>query len=184
MQPDAEPDTEPEIEIVRRLVLLRHAKAEPGGQTTDELRPLALAGRRQSQRVGVALAEHGLVPDLVLCSTAIRARQTWDLVRGGLGAGEPELLVSEMLYEAGIAGVLTQIREVPAQVRTVLVVGHEPIMSAVAGGLAGEGSDAAAVARLHIGMSTATFAVLEFTGSWTALDRSAARLVAVVAPVD
>ena len=175
--------TELDPDVVRRLVLLRHAKAEPGGQKTDELRPLALAGRRQSQRVGVALAEQGLIPDLVLCSSAIRARQTWELVRSGLGSAEPELLVSEMLYEAGTVGVLAQVREVADDVRTVLVVGHEPIMSAVAGGLAGEGSDAAAIARLHVGMSTATFAVLEFVGSWMELDSGGARLVAVVVPV-
>lgn len=166
----------------RRLVLLRHAKAEHGGRQADELRPLALAGRRQSVRVGAALMERDLIPELVLCSAAVRARQTWELVRGGLGDVEPELLVTDVLYEAGVAEVLAQVREVDDRVRTVLVVGHEPTMSSVAAVLAGEGSDEVAVARVHVGISTGTFSVLELDSPWSELERGAARLRAVVSP--
>ena len=172
------------MDRTRRLVLLRHAKAEPGGREVDELRPLALNGRRQSLRVGVALTERDLVPELVLCSSAVRARQTWELVRSGLGDVEPELLVSDGLYEAGVAGVLAQVREVDDRVRTVLVVGHEPIMSTVAAAIAGDGSDDAAIARVQAGISTGTFAVLELDGPWTELDRGGARLRTVVSPTD
>ena len=63
-----------------RLVLLRHAKAERGLDVPDAQRPLTVHGRRQSAEVGTALAAAGLVPDLVLCSSSVRTRQTWELV--------------------------------------------------------------------------------------------------------
>ncbi|QTE30740.1 SixA phosphatase family protein [Pengzhenrongella sicca] len=167
---------------IRRLVLLRHAKAESGGREADELRPLALAGRRQSTRVGASLAAADLIPELVLCSSAVRARQTWELVRIGLGDVESELVVLDSLYEAGVAEVLAQVREVDERVRTVLVVGHEPTISAVAVALASEQSDEDATMHVETGVSTATYAVLELAGTWAELARRSARLVAVVAP--
>ena len=168
----------------RRLVLLRHAKAEPGGRGSDARRALALAGRRQCARVGAALLGRGLVPDVVLCSSAVRTRQTWDLVRGGLGGVSPVVDVSDELYGAGLIEVLDKVREVDDGYRTVLVVGHEPMMSAVAATLAGDGSDAAAVEHARGGISTASFCVLEVDGPWSGLARGTARLDAVVAPTD
>ncbi|RYV50540.1 SixA phosphatase family protein [Pengzhenrongella frigida] len=166
----------------RRLVLLRHAKAEPGGREADALRSLALAGRRQCLRVGGALIERDLVPDLVLCSAAVRTRQTWDLVRGALGGAEPVVEISDLLYEAGVAEMVGQVRGIGDGVRTVLVVGHEPTVSAVAATLAGAHSDKSAVAHVRAGMSTGTFCVLDVAGPWSELERGAARLRAVVAP--
>ncbi|NMR20762.1 histidine phosphatase family protein [Cellulomonas fimi] len=168
----------------RRLVLLRHARAEQGGRDVDELRPLALEGRRQSTRVSAALVEHGLVPDLVLCSSAVRTRQTWELVRNGLGGAKPEAVVTDALYEAGPGDVLAQVREVDPGVRTLLVVGHEPTVSTLAALLAGPGSDDAGVARVRAGISTASFVVLEVDVDWSGLDRAGAVLRAVVSPKD
>lgn len=173
-----------ETDRTRRLVLLRHAKAERAGHGADELRPLTLNGRRQCVRVGAALAEHDLIPELVLCSSAVRARQTWELVRGGLRGVEPEVLITDDLYHAGVAEVLAQVGDVDERVRTVLVVGHEPTMSAVAAVLAGDGSDDAAVAHVRDGLSIATFAVLELDGHWTDLERGTVRLHAVVSGKD
>lgn len=166
----------------RRLVLLRHAKAEDAGRDVDELRPLALAGRRQALRVGTALAARDLIPEVVLCSSAVRARQTWELLRGGLGDVAPEVLVLDALYEAGVAGVLGQVRQVDERVRTVLVVGHEPTISTVAVVLAGDGSDETSTAQVDLGVSTGTYVVLELAGTWAELDRGTAQLTEVVRP--
>ena len=170
-----------ENDRIRRLVLLRHAKAEHGGQP-DELRPLALTGRRQCVRVAAALTGHDLIPELVLCSSAVRARQTWELVRAGLGDVEPEVVVTDNLYQAGVAEILAQLRDVDERVRTVLIVGHEPTMSTVASALAGDGSDDAAVAQVRDGMPTGGVAVLELGGHWGDLERGHARLHAVISP--
>lgn len=171
-------------DAVRRLVLLRHAKAEAGGRAGDQVRPLALAGRRQCIRIAGALTGHDLVPEFVLCSSAVRTLQTWVLVRGGLGHTEIDLQVSDGLYQGGAAEVLTALRAIDPAVRTVLVVGHEPTMSALAAALAGPGSGDAAVAQVRAGMSTGAFAVLELDGAWNDLARGAARLREVISPRD
>ena len=119
----AEPTTTPS----RRLVLLRHAKAEPASELPDESRPLALRGRDQAGKVGAALVASGLVPDAVLVSGALRTRQTWDLVRKHLG--EPAVAYTDDLLGAMPRGVLALVRELDPAARTVLVIGHEPAMA-------------------------------------------------------
>ncbi|MCA5893461.1 histidine phosphatase family protein [Isoptericola sp. NEAU-Y5] len=170
---------------VRRLVLLRHAKAEPGrGVVTDDQRPLALTGRKQASRVGMALTAARLVPDLALVSSALRTRQTWDLASAHLdGAADVVLQVRDELYESSVKDVVALLRDVPDHVRTVLVVGHEPTMAATAAHLAGEGSDDAALAQVRVGVPTATYSVLESADlPWSGWGRSAVRLVHVGRP--
>ena len=171
-------------DAVRRLVLLRHAKAEAGGRAGDQVRPLALTGRRQCIRIAGALTGHDLVPELVLCSSSVRTLQTWVLVRGGLGHAEIELQVSDGLYQGGAAEVVTALHGIDDAVRTVLVVGHEPTMSRLAAALASPDSGEAALATVRSGMSTGAFAVLEVAGAWHDLARGAARLTEVVSPRD
>jgi phosphohistidine phosphatase len=152
---------------VRRLVLLRHAKAEPGaGGVDDVLRPLALNGRRQAVRVGGALRDTGLVPDRVLCSSALRTRQTWELLSAHLGDVDPDVLVSDDLYAADVTDVLDLVRSTDSRVRTLLVVGHEPTMAATASHLADPSSDGGALAQVRVGVPTATYSVLESATAW------------------
>ncbi|WP_454043657.1 SixA phosphatase family protein [Cellulosimicrobium sp. Marseille-Q8652] len=150
----------------RRLVLLRHAKAERAGAVDDVLRPLRLDGRRQAGRVGAALREGGLVPDRVLCSSALRTRQTWDLLAAHLGDVRPDVTVTDALYVADVADVLELLRQTDPRVRTLLVVGHEPTMAATASYLADPASDGGALAQVRVGVPTATYSVLESDAAW------------------
>ncbi|AEG44149.1 histidine phosphatase family protein [Isoptericola variabilis] len=169
---------------VRRLVLLRHAKAEPVRDTgTDAERPLALKGRRQASGVGMALTAAGLVPDLALVSSALRTRQTWDLARAHLDGVDAVVEVRDELYEASVGDVLDLVRAVDPDVGTVLVLGHEPTMAATAAYLAGPGSDDAALAQVRVGVPTATYSVLESAEHpWSEWGKGAARLVHVGRP--
>lgn len=167
---------------VRHLVVLRHAKAEPGGLVEDHLRTLALEGRRQAAVVGASLREAGLVPDLVLCSSAVRTRQTWDLVRNALGADVEHVEVSDALYEAGARELLELVRGVDPDARTVLLVGHEPTVSQAAALLAGPGSDETAQLRVRTGVPTASYSVLATDVAWSALEPDGARLLRLVTP--
>lgn len=169
---DAEPvtsETSP-----RRLLLLRHAKAEHPDLIPDIQRPLSLVGRKQSSRVGAAVAADDLVPDLVLCSSSVRTRQTWDLVRSSLGA-DPDVRYLDDLYYAGSSALVELVRAVPADVRTVLVVGHEPTMSQAAVLLAGPDSDPATLERVRVGVPTASWSLLEVAG-WDTLASGTAAL--------
>lgn len=163
---------------VRRLVLLRHAKAEAGG--VDEQRPLALAGRRQCPAVGAGLVDRGLLPGRVLVSSAVRTRQTWDLVRGSLGEVDAEVRITERLYLAGAEEVLALVGEVPDDVTTVLVVGHEPTMSATAAVLARTGADLGPQ-DVRTGLPTAGYAVVQLP-SWADVAPGSGTLLEVVRP--
>ncbi len=159
----------------RRLVLLRHAKAEPAGAGPDHGRPLALRGREQAAEVGLTLTSSGLVPDVVLCSSALRTRQTWDLVAGRLAAA-PSVTFDDALYELTVRELLARVRDLPVAVRTVLVVGHEPTMGAASAFFAGPGSDAGAVSLVRVGLPTGGYGLLEADAAWSDWDRGAASL--------
>lgn len=164
-----------------RLVLLRHAKAEHGMDVPDVRRPLTARGRRQSAEVGTALAAAGLVPDLVLCSSSLRTRQTWELARATLGA-DPPVRYADELYDAGVDQVIAAVRAADEAAGVVLVVGHEPAMSRTAAALAALGSDEASYARIQLGVPTASWSVLAPFGPWADLDRGSARLLRLGVP--
>ncbi|WP_426595447.1 SixA phosphatase family protein [Cellulomonas sp. McL0617] len=159
----------------RQLVLLRHAKAEHPERMEDIQRPLSLVGRRQAGRVGAALAADGLVPDLVLCSSSVRTRQTWELARSTLGA-TPDVQFVEAIYYAGPRELLEAVQGVPDDVRTLLVVGHEPTMSHAAAGLAGPDSDPTTLARVRVGVPTASWSLLAVGTTWADLTPGSATL--------
>jgi phosphohistidine phosphatase len=163
------------VTTTHRLVLLRHAKAEHGLSVPDHDRPLTVRGRRQSGQVGTDMAAAGVVPDLVLCSSSVRTRQTWELLRATLHA-DPAVAYSHELYGAGVDQLLGLVHEVDEGVGTVLVVGHEPTMSHTATALAGLGSDEATYGRVRLGVPTAAWTVLTPTGLWRDLTRASARL--------
>lgn len=168
-------------DTARTLVLLRHAKSGYPGGVGDHERPLADRGRRDAPVVGAWLAGQGLRPDLVLCSDAVRARQTWDLASAALG-GDLTTRLEPRLYETSADAVLDLLAELPDDVRTLLVVGHQPATSDVAAALAGEGSDGDALARLRAKFPTAGVAVLRLDRPWTSLAAGACRLESFTVP--
>src|SRR5215470_1494252 len=168
----------------RTLVLLRHAKsAWPG--VPDHERPLARRGQRDAPVMGRWLRAAGYVPDLVLCSTARRARETWQLAQAELGAA-PQVRFSGDVYEAGPAELIGLARETASSVRVLLIVGHNPAMEELALDLAsGEGPAAAeALNRMRAKFPTAAVAVLDVTGGWAGLSRENTRLACFVTPRD
>jgi len=163
----------------RRLVLLRHAKATQSYTGSDALRALTEVGHAQSAWVGRSLLGAGLVPELALVSSAVRTQETWQHLADAFDP-LPEADQRDELYSAGPGTVLEVVRGVDERIRTVLVVGHEPTISRTAALLASEASDSALVARVELGVPTATYAVLELPGPWADLDPGSADLVDVV----
>jgi phosphohistidine phosphatase len=141
--------------------LLRHAKSSlrEAGQKDHE-RPLAPRGRKAAPQMGVVLRERGLIPELVLCSTALRTRQTWELVQEALGTPVTTSFM-DRLYDAGPAQLLTVIRGVEEGIRHLLLVGHNPGLQELALQLAGSGSEAD-LDRLRNNLPTAGFVRLAF----------------------
>lgn len=163
------------------LILLRHAKSDWSDPTlADHDRPLAARGRDAAPRMGAWLKAHGPMPDLVLCSTAIRARQTLALVLEALGAA-PETRFDRGLYLSGGAGVLARLRRTPDEAETVLLVGHNPDLEQLARRLAATG-DETARARLAEKYPTAGLAVIELPVERWAEAGPGGRLVAFETP--
>ncbi|MGH3273132.1 MAG: SixA phosphatase family protein [Streptosporangiaceae bacterium] len=177
----------------RKLVLLRHAKSS-WPDVPDQERPLARRGVRDAPAVGRWLRMAGHSPDLVLCSTAHRAQQTWQLAATEL-PDRPAVLWDERVYQASAAGLLNLIRQVPPETRILLVVGHDPAIPGLArmlaaGAMPGVPADPAAspapgaLDRLSGKFPTAAAAVLDVTVAWPDLGPGQARLEAFVTPHD
>jgi phosphohistidine phosphatase len=173
----------------RRLILLRHAKSAWPDDVPDHDRPLAPRGRRDAPAAGRWLRKSGYsdyVPDRVLCSTAKRARETWQLAEEKLGA-HPPAEFEDRVYGASPADLLALVRLTSADVRTLLIVGHEPTMRELALELAREptgDAEAEALGRVQAKYPTASIAVLSFSDRWAKLGPGLARLTDFATPSD
>ncbi|MFI6108749.1 SixA phosphatase family protein [Streptomyces sp. NPDC051310] len=168
------------VDTPRRIVLLRHAKAD-WPQVSDHERPLADRGRKDAPVAGRRLAETGITFDLALCSTAVRTRETWKLAVHELPQ-RPRTVYEERLYEASLGDLIALLNETSDDVNDLLVIGHNPGMHALADALAGraEGDTLARMSRG--GFPTSAFAVVEFTGSWKSVEHGVGTLTAYWAP--
>lgn len=166
-----------------RLLLLRHAKSSwDDPELADHDRPLAPRGRRAAKALRRYARDEGLDPQLVLCSSAARAAETWKAIRDGI-AGDPDVEVSDSLYEAGAGDLLARLRGVPEAVECVLLVGHNPSMEQLAGELSGPG-DPKALAAMTSKYPTGGLAQLSFDGPWAGLSPGGAHLDSFVVPRD
>ncbi|MET7737547.1 histidine phosphatase family protein [Streptomyces sp. NPDC005402] len=165
----------------RRLVVLRHAKSVWPEGIADHERPLGPRGHRDAPEAGRVLAACDLLPDLTLCSTAVRARHTWDLASAQWGTPPPVRLAPE-LYGADVPQLLAAVRETPPEVVTLLLVGHNPGLEELVLTLAGDGLDDAQ-AQVRMKFPTSAIAVLAWHGtSWRALEPGTALLTSVMVP--
>lgn len=168
------------VDVSRRIVLLRHAKAD-WPDVADHDRPLADRGRKDAPVAGDWLASRRIDFDLTLCSTAVRTRETWKLVAPRL-RHRPKTVYEERLYEASPGEIIAVLNEVSDECASLLVVGHNPSVHQVGEVLAGA-AEAEAGARLkERGFPTAAAAVLTFDGSWKSLQPGSAELVDYWAP--
>lgn len=165
------------------LLLLRHAKsAWDRPNAADHDRDLAPRGVRAAERIGLEIARLGM-PELVLCSTALRARRTWELA-GAAGGVAPPCQFLRNLYLAEPDTLLRLIREQPASVRRLMVVGHNPGMHALATALAGSGCETD-LSALASKLPTGSMVAIAFDGAdWAGVDGGVGRLLAFIRPRD
>ncbi|WP_329624226.1 histidine phosphatase family protein [Streptomyces sp. NBC_01255] len=170
------------VDTPRRIVLLRHAKADWSDESDHE-RPLAERGRADAPVAGRRLAGTGIGFDLALCSTAARTRETWKLAVHELPE-RPKTVYEDRLYEASLGELIALLNETSEDVDDLLVIGHNPGMHALAEALAGE-ADGELLTRMNrSGFPTSAYAVLGFNGSWKSLEHGTARLVDFWTPHD
>ena len=169
---------------MRTLLLLRHAKSSwENAGLADVDRPLAPRGRRVAPLMARRMVEQGWVPDLVLCSQALRVRQTWQLMAPLLGEAIP-CKTLRSLYPGAPSRLLMALHRAPPEAGTLLLIGHNPGLEMLATDLCGRGSEQA-LARMSAKFPTAGLAVIRFDGDdWSDLASGGGRLEAFVRPKD
>lgn len=159
---------------MKTLYLIRHAHAEPEGpQLADRDRPLSLRGQRDAAAMGLRLAAAGRVPERLLCSPALRTRQTAQALTEALGLAPGALVVDEGLYASSPEELLAAAGKTDADLDSVAVVGHNPECSELL----------ARFAPGAPGMPPGAVAVLEFDlPTWNDLGRHPPKRVEQMQP--
>lgn len=164
----------------KQLFVLRHAKSswdDPGLE--DHERPLAPRGRQAVKVLAEHLRTNDIHPVQVLCSTARRTRETLDGVDP-----DGERLIEPELYGASAEGLLERLHQVPAEVDSVMLIGHNPAVQLLVLRLAGgtNSGDEANIDQVRDKFPTGGLATLAFDGGWDKLAPGRAELVAFVRP--
>lgn len=157
----------------RTLILLRHGKSDYPGGARDYDRPLAHRGQAEAEAAGEWLRANQPPIDAVICSAAVRTRET--LAATGITA---PVNYAEQIYDASPGEILAEINEASPQASTLLVIGHAPGIPSLATRLAGEQSDPGASEELATKFPTSALAVLTFAGDWSDLGPGEAALTA------
>ncbi|HLN79017.1 MAG TPA: histidine phosphatase family protein [Nocardioidaceae bacterium] len=149
----------------RTLILLRHAKSDWSGDAADIARPLAKRGRRQAPESGRWLNANIAGIDLAIVSPASRAQSTWDLVAAELDA-PPPTRIDDRVYAASGVDLLGVVQELPEDIDTVVLVGHNPGLEELVARLTGE----------PVPLPTSAIAVIAMPGSWVTAGHTSAAL--------
>ena len=167
---------------MRRLLLFRHAKAErsePGME--DRARRLMERGQKDAATVGAYMASHALIPDSVMASPSKRTQETWKFAASALKP-TPTATPMEGLYNATAQDILGIIKAAPAAAHSLLILGHNPGLHAVALLLVASG-DIETRERLREKMPTCGLAIIDFAfDDWAKLHPQSGRLERFVTP--
>lgn len=166
---------------MKRLHLLRHAKSAWNDAALDDHdRPLAPRGRSAAKALALRLAQRRIHPQLVICSTATRARQTLSLIADAVE--EAQTVYEPRLYHASLEALRHRVSELPDDCDEVLMVGHNPGLQDLAVDLAEPGP-----LRDRIAVKLPTGALVTITGmvdTWDELSAGRGTLTDLVLPRD
>lgn len=167
---------------MRRLMLLRHAKSDwPSAPIGDHERPLSARGRDAAPKMGAYMARQGLAPDLTLCSTSVRTRQTYEHIAAALQS-RADVMFDPRLYHAAPELMIEVIRETRPDTHALLLIGHNPGMQELAELLIVSG-DSDLRQRVVEKFPTCALAVIDFPlDDWCELQPRTGRIDRFVTP--
>jgi phosphohistidine phosphatase len=168
---------------MKTVTLFRHAKSgEKGNPHIDDFdRPLADRGLKTAPKVGVAIRDRGIRPNLILCSPSVRTRQTLTLAAAGAWDNPPKLRYDQNLYEATASTMLKMLESLPEDVAHVMIVGHNPGLQDLAAALAPAGTEARQ--QFKEKLPTAAVASFDFDAEeWKDLEAGTGHLRTYIAP--
>jgi phosphohistidine phosphatase len=157
---------------MKKILIMRHAKSDWADSSLADIeRPLNERGRREAPVMGEELKKLGLMPDMIISSPAVRARQTAQLVVQYLGF-EGDIIFSDYLYFGKLISVIDVLKDLPEKCNTVLIFGHNPTWEELVHKLSGKPHE----------MSTAAVAVLNFDKKWHELSGSSCKFEKILSP--
>ncbi len=169
---------------MKQLTLLRHAKSSWDNPDHDDFdRPLNERGRSAAPLMGAFMAQNGLLPDYILCSTAARTRETLKLILQAFDSA-PRVNYSDDLYLSDPGTILAAVKAAPDDADHALVIVHNPGVHALALDLVDEEvSNKKAVRRLCKKFPTAALASFQFSGKdWRGVNYGVGALTLFVTP--
>jgi phosphohistidine phosphatase len=152
----------------RRLIVMRHAKAEPFA-ASDHARPLTDRGQASARDAGAHLREVDALPDYALVSSALRTRQTWDAVIEAAGLTDVPVSFDDAVFTGSPDVVLEVLRAAPAEASTVIFVGHNPTAAFLCHLLDDGEGDADKMSELFAGFPPGATALLDVRVPWAEL---------------
>ena len=172
-----------DVAEIRHLYLLRHAKSswdQPG--QPDHERPLSDRGRQAVKVLARYAEQHRIEPELILCSSSRRTRDTLEGVLPGR-----EAVIERELFVASSEQLLARLRDVDPGIRSVLIVGHNPAMQmltlALSGGESpGRPAGAEGLEEIRRKLPTGALVTLSFDQPWSELAHHSAELVDYIRP--
>ena len=168
---------------MRRLFLIRHAKAEPHVGRGDYERRLTGRGRDDARRVAQALAARRMLPDLLVHSGAARARETAEIMAAAW-RGKVELQEDDGLYDASLATLLDHTHALGQEHKHVGLVAHNPGLGELAAALTGSGAKPD-LRRLAAKYPTGAVAILDFpVQRWEEIERNSGTLALYLTPAE
>jgi phosphohistidine phosphatase len=160
---------------MKRLIIFRHAKTERENPNGDKARELTGRGRRNATEMGLAIAERAGIPDSIVSSDAVRARQTAEIAASSMDF-QGDIRLEPEIYLASLDDLIGVVRGLPDAVQSAAIVGHNPAFEELANWFAGESNGID-----HL--PTAGFVIVDLNvSSWKQADSTVATVVGNEAP--
>jgi phosphohistidine phosphatase len=167
---------------MRDLLLLRHAKSDRQQLSSGDIsRPLNKRGRGAALRVGNWMKRHRIRPQWVICSTALRTRETLDLMRSEVNIADELIAFDKRAYLADVGALLAILARCPEDMNNILVIGHNPGMEQLLDYLCGPKLPLSEKGKL---MPAGTLAQVSLPDDWRKLAPGSGKLARIIRPED
>jgi len=155
---------------MKKLYLLRHAQSQPSFDIADKDRTLTDHGKKEATSLGTYMSKNNIIPDQIICSTAIRTRKTLDSLKQSIKTDN--INFSDSIYNASTGDILKEIQNTADDIKSLLIIGHNPAIHAT-GQLIAPNGDKEAIHKHTIAYPPNTLTIIDCpTDKWSDIQPS------------